>query len=193
MIRMATTADIPAILNIYGPYVENTAISFEYTVPTTEAFTQRFARINQDFPWLVWEEDGQILGYAYGSLPFQRAAFRWCAEVSIYLNPSAHRRGIGRALYYVLEQLLKLQGYRTVYAVVTTANQASVDFHKAAGYRPTASLPECGFKHGAWHGILWLEKRLSSVELPTTAPISWRVLVDFDRKFAEILDTLSLS
>lgn len=193
MIRMATAADIPAILDIYGPYVEKTAISFEYTVPSFEAFTQRFTRINEDFPWLVWEENGKILGYAYGSLPWERAAFQWCAECSIYLRPEAHRKGIGRALYRVLEQLLALQGYRTVYAVITTANKTSVDFHEAAGFHLTASMPECGFKLGTWHGILWMEKRLSSVEMPTSSPMSWKAIVDFDRKFREILDTLSLS
>lgn len=193
MIRLATREDVPAILEIYAPYVENTAISFEYSVPTLESFTTRFEGITARFPWLIWEEDGQILGYAYGSLPWERAAFSWCAEVSIYLHPAAHRRGIGSALYGVLEQLLRLQGYLKVYAVVTTANQASVDFHRAAGYRLTASFPGCGFKHGAWHGTLWLEKQLSSVEMPTSVPIPLEGIVDFDRKFREILDTLSLS
>lgn len=193
MIRMASREDIPAILEIYAPYVAHTAISFEYAVPTLEDFTARFERITARFPWLVWEENGKILGYAYGSLPWERAAFQWCAEVSIYLHPDAHRRGIGSALYRVLEQLLSLQGYLKVYAVVTTANRASVEFHEKAGYRLTASFPDCGFKHGAWHGTLWLEKELSSVEMPTTVPIAIKSIVDFDRKFREILGTLSLS
>lgn len=193
MIRMANERDIPAILAIYAPYVRDTAISFEYTVPTQAEFSARFQRITARFPWLVWEEDGQLLGYAYGSLPWERAAFQWCAEVSIYLHPSAHRRGIGTALYRVLEQLLTLQGYRKVYAVVTTANRASVVFHEAAGYKLTASFPGCGFKHGVWHGTLWLEKALHPVEITTQAPVSIGSIVDFDRKFGEILDTLSLS
>ena len=193
MIRMATEADIPAILEIYGPYVCDTAISFEYSVPTLESFTARFARITSRFPWLVWEEGSRIMGYAYGSLPWERAAFQWCAEVSIYLHPDAHRKGIGSFLYQALEQVLALQGYLKVYAVVTTANRASVQFHEAAGYRLTASFPGCGFKHGAWHGTLWLEKALSSVEMPTSMPVTVGAIVDFDRKFREILDTLSLS
>ena len=170
-IRQATVADLPRILEIYGPYVENTAISFEYTVPTLEAFTQRFLGITAQFPWLVWEENGVILGYAYGSAPFERAAFQWSAEASIYLCPEAKGRGIGRQLYAALEALLQKQGYRKVYAIITTANQASVAFHKAVGYRHTATMPDCGFKLGQWHGIIWMEKELNCWDAPPHEPV----------------------
>ena len=83
MIRFARESDIPAILDIYGPYVLNTATSFEYSVPTLEEFTERFRSITAQFPWLVWEDNGAVLGYAYGSLPFSRAAYRWCSASSI--------------------------------------------------------------------------------------------------------------
>lgn len=192
-VRLATEADVPAILEIYAPYVRETAVSFEYAVPTLADFTERFRGITAQFPWLVWEEDGQILGYAYGSLPFERAAFRWSGEVSIYLRPQAQGRGIGKALYSVLEQLLQLQGYRKVYAIVTTANQPSIDFHKAVGYHLTAQMPDCGYKLGQWHGIVWLEKLLNSVEMPTSFPISIWEIVDIDRKLAKILDKMTLS
>ena len=193
MIRMATEADIPAILEIYGPYVQTTAISFEYTVPTLEVFTQRFRNITAQFAWLVWEEDGKILGYAYGSLPFERAAFGWCSEASIYLRPEARGRGIGRKLYAVLEELMKLQGYVKVYALVTSANKPSVDFHLACGYTHTACMPGCGYKLGAWYDLFWLEKMLNFVENPTNAPLSIGSIVEIDRKFREILDKMSLS
>ena len=191
-IRMAAVADVPEILDIYAPYVRDTAISFEYSVPTLAEFTDRFLSITSHFPWLVWEEQGQVLGYAYGSLPFERAAFQWCGEVSIYLRPEARGRGIGRRLYAALEALMALQGYRKVYSLVTTANTPSVAFHEAVGYRITAELPGCGFKLGQWHGLLWLEKELNPVEMPTTAPVSVRDIVDFDRKLAEILDKMTL-
>ena len=171
MIRMATAADVPQILEIYRPYVENTAISFEYTVPTLEAFTKRFLGITEQFAWLVWEEAGEILGYAYGSLPFERAAYQWCAEASIYLRRDAHRKGIGRQLYAALEEILQKQGYQKVYAIVTTANQASIDFHEALGYRITATMPDCGYKFGNWYGTVWLEKPLSNDPNPQYPPV----------------------
>jgi phosphinothricin acetyltransferase len=192
MIRMATPADIPQILDIYAPYVENTAISFEYTVPTHEAFTQRFAGITRQFAWLVWEQNGQILGYAYGSLPFERAAYQWCAEASIYLRPAAQGKGIGKALYAVLEELLILQGYKTVYAIITTANIDSRKFHEKVGYRFTAQMPDCGFKLGRWHGTVWMEKTLISMDSPENPPISVREIGDFDRKFADILSKIPI-
>ena len=191
-IRMATAADIPQILEIYAPYVRNTAISFEYEVPTLEAFTQRFQSYTAQFPWLVWEEDGQVLGYAYGSAPFERAAFSWCAEASIYLHPSIQGKGVGRKLYAALEAILALQGYCKCYVLVTTANAASIAFHEAVGYHFTAQMPDCGYKLGAWHGLVWLEKQLNFAENPTQFPVSHHAVVDFDRKFQNILDTLSL-
>ncbi|MBR2937851.1 MAG: N-acetyltransferase [Oscillospiraceae bacterium] len=170
-IRRATIQDVPRILEIYGPYVENTAISFEYTVPTLENFTQRFLGITARFPWLVWEEKGMILGYAYGSLPFERAAYQWSAEASIYLCPEAWGKGIGKKLYAALEQLLQRQGYRKVYAIITTDNEASVAFHRAVGYRYTATMPDCGYKFGRWHGTVWMEKELNTWDAPPREPI----------------------
>lgn len=169
-VRFATVQDVPRILEIYAPYVENTAISFEYTVPTIEEFTQRFLKITAQFPWLVWEENGKVLGYAYGSLPFERAAYQWCAEASIYLCQSACGKGIGKKLYGELERLLGLQGYRKVYAIITTANEGSIAFHQAVGYRYTATMPDCGYKFGKWYGTIWMEKELNTWDTPPRAP-----------------------
>ena len=171
-IRQATVQDVPRILEIYGPYVENTAISFEYTVPSPEEFTQRFLNITAEFPWLVWAENGTVLGYAYGSRPFERAAYQWCAEASIYLCPEACGKGIGRKLYAALEKLLQMQGYRKVYAIITTANDASIAFHQAVGYRHTATMPDCGYKLGKWYGIVWMEKELNTWDAPPHTPLS---------------------
>lgn len=171
-IRMATVKDVPRILEIYGPYIENTAISFEYEIPSLEAFTQRFLGITAQFPWLVWEENGVILGYAYGSRPFERAAYQWCASASIYLCPEACGIGIGRKLYAALEQYLQQQGYRKVYAVITTANEDSVAFHRAVGFQYTATMPNCGYKFGKWYGTVWMEKDLNTWDTPPQEPCS---------------------
>ena len=171
-VRLANIQDVPRILEIYAPYVENTAISFEYAVPTLEEFTDRFLKITAQFPWLVWEENGVVLGYAYGSLPFERAAYQWNASASIYLCPEAWGKGIGKELYAALEQLLQRQGYRKVYAVITTANEASVAFHRAVGYRHTASMPNCGYKFGKWYGTVWMEKDLDTWDIPPREPVS---------------------
>ena len=176
-VRIAKMEDIPNILRIYAPYVEKTAYTFEYTVPTVEEFTKRFQNITKQFPWLVWEEEGAILGYAYACAPFERAAFSWCAEPAIYLLPEARGRGIGRALYEVLENYLKQQGYVVSYALITTSNAGSVAFHEAMGYERTAFLPDCGYKLQGWHGIIWMEKRLQTVEMPTNMPIAFPELV----------------
>lgn len=170
-IRLATAQDVPRILEIYGPYVKNTAVSFEYTVPDLEEFTKRFSEITAQFPWLVWEENGTVLGYAYGSLPFKRAAYQWSAEVSIYLCPEACGKGIGKRLYAALEQLLQRQGYRKVYAIITSDNEPSVAFHRAVGYRHTATMPGCGYKLGKWLGIIWMEKELNTYDAPPREPI----------------------
>ena len=175
-IRMATVVDVPRILEIYGHYVENTTVSFEYTVPTLTDFTQRFQKITAWFPWLVWEEDGAVLGYAYGSLPFERAAYQWSASASIYLCPEARGRGVGKKLYAALEELLKAQGYRRVYAVITSGNEDSLAFHRAMGYRHTATMPDIGYKFGKWYGTVWMEKDLNDWDAPPCQPVSIRRL-----------------
>lgn len=180
MIRFAKEADIPAILDIYGPYVSNTAISFEYSVPTLEEFMERFRSTTAQFPWLVWEEDGVVLGYAYGSLPFGRAAYRWCAAGSIYLAPSAQRKGIGRKLYEALEQLLKAQGYRKLYALITSDNPGSLRFHEAMGYRFLAQFSDSGIKFQKLYSVIWMEKTLNDGEIPNNFPSPINEIVNVD-------------
>ena len=192
-IRFGKVEDVAQILAIYAPYVENTAISFEYTVPTMEEFTKRFLDITAQYPWLVWEEQGQVLGYAYGSAPFERAAFSWCAESSIYLRADQRGRGIGKKLQLALEALLQMQGYQLLYALVTTDNPASIAFHKALGFSYLAEFPGCGWKLEAWHGLVWLEKRLNPVQGVGNFPAALLELVDSDQKLSTILDKLSLS
>ena len=193
MLRIATEADIPAILEIYGPYILTTTASFEYTVPTDAEFLVRFRAVTAQFPWLVWEEEGRILGYAYASPPYTRAAYSWCAEPSVYLRPEARGKDIARKLYDTLEQILLIQGYQVLYALITSENAASVRFHEKCGYTIRAEFPDIGFKFGRWLGLFWLEKRLKSVEIPSKTPTPWPVLRQDAQKISNILDTLSLS
>ena len=192
MIRIATEADVPQILAIYAPYIENTTITFEYSVPSVEAFVKRFRSITAQFPWLVWEEEGKILGYAYGSAPFERDAYRWCAEDSVYLLPEAQGRGIGRKLCTALEKILFFQGYRRIYAIIAAENRESIIFHQKMGYRLLGEFPDAGFKFGRWVGIVWMDKEAFSVDFPSNFPRSWFDIRQDKQSFSDILDILSL-
>ena len=184
MIRLAKEADIPQILEIYAPYVLNTAVSFEYTVPTLEEFTLRFLDITRQFPWLIWEENGKILGYAYGSLPFGRAAYHWVAASSIYLAPQAQRKGIGRKLYNALEAILAEQGYRKTYAIITSDNPGSLRFHEKMGFRFLARFADCGIKFSKLYSVVWMEKDLNSGEIPHNFPQSVDQIVNVTSFFS---------
>ena len=193
MIRFAKESDIPAMLAIYAPYVENTTVSFEYEVPTREEFARRFSGFTRQFPWLVWEEKGQVWGYCYACAPFERAAYRWCAEPSIYLAPQAKGKGIAQRLYRTLEAILEKQGYQVLYALVTQENGPSVHFHEKMGYKKRMILPDCGFKQGRWLGLCWLEKRLKTVESPSDFPVSWLSIVQDAESSENFLSSLSIS
>ena len=193
MIRIATEADVPGILAIYAPYILNTTYTFEYEVPTEEEFLQRFRALTTRFPWLVYEEDGIVLGYAYGSAPFERAAYRWCAEDSIYLLPEAQGKGIGTRLCLALEKVLFYQGYQRIYALITAENQLSVAFHKKLGYTLRGELPDAGIKFGRRVGVVWMDKSSNFVDIPSSFPTDWQVLMQGSQTFSDILDILSLS
>ena len=193
MIRIARETDVPEILAIYAPYVRHTTVSFEYDVPTEAEFYVRFREITVRFPWLVWEEDGEILGYAYACLPFERAAYRWCAEPSIYLKPEARGRGIGKRLYHALEALLEYLGYQMLFALITGENEDSIRFHEKMGYRIAGELTHSGYKCDRWLSVFWMEKQMDIVQNSVVFPIKWSAIVQDDQKICDILYNLSLS
>ena len=155
VIRLAVPEDAEAILNIYAGYIRNTVITFEVEVPTVEAFQKRMEQIQEQFPWLVCEIDGVIAGYAYASKHAQRAAYRWSADLSVYIDEKYHRRHIAAALYAALYAMLKAQGYYTVYAGVSTPNPKSEAFHLAQGFTVVGVYPNVGYKHGKWCTLTW--------------------------------------
>ena len=173
-IREARESDVPAMLEIYGEFVKNTAVSFEYTTPSVEEFTKRFQEHIAVYPWLVWEEDGQVLGYAYAGRAFERAAYSWNGEISCYLAAEIRGKGIGRKLYKRMEEILTEQGLRKVFAVVTSANEPSISFHKRLGYSEVARFSNVGYKLGNWYDVIWLEKQLAPLGNPVDFPKAWK-------------------
>ncbi len=165
-IRLAVVEDAPAILEVYAPYVTDTVISFEYEVPSLEEFTHRVENIGALHPYLVWKENGRILGYAYAHPYAARPAYQWGAELTIYLRPEACHRGIGAKLYGALLDLLRLQGVRTVYGCITAENEASVAMHRALGFREGGLFRNAGFKQSRWLDVLWLEKDIAGYDIP---------------------------
>ena len=168
-IRFAAAADAAALLGIYGQYID-TPITFECALPSEEAFRRRVAEYGAACPYLVWEEDGRILGYAYAHRLGERAAYQWSAELSIYLGRDSTGRGLGRRLYGALMALLRLQGVRTVYGCVTLPNAGSEGLHAAMGFRLTGTWHRAGFKCGAWRDVGWFEKTIAPYD-PSPAPV----------------------
>ena len=184
MIRLANREDVPAMLAIYAPYIRMTSITFEYDVPDLESFEARVERIAGRYPWLVWEEYGRVLGYAYADAAFSRAAYAWDADLSIYVDVDERGRGIGGQLYDCLERLLKMCGYHNLYAIITGNNRYSVRFHERRGYERLGTLKQAGFKHGRWHDVHWYGLRVCPPEPPEQAPGAF-VCTDAVRRIIE--------
>ena len=150
-------ADAAGCAAVYAHYVESSVISLEAVAPTAEEFTQRMTRISARYPYLVAEADGQIVAFAYGSLHRERTAYRWACESSVYVDHMQRGRGIGRALYTTLFDLLRRQGLQIVCAGITLPNQASVAIHESFGFQPVGVYRRIGWKAGAWHDVGWWE------------------------------------
>ncbi len=163
-VRMATIQDAKQILSIYAYYIQNTTNTFEYTVPTTGEFAARIAEVLEKYPYLVYEENGKIYGYAYAHQFMVRAASRWGAELSVYLEKEAQGKGIGRILYQTLTDILKMQHVVKLYGCIEGSNQKSIAMHERMGFCETARFENCGYKHGKWLDLVWLEKTIGDLE-----------------------------
>lgn len=162
-LRLAKPDDAEKLLEIYAPFVISSDrtlsdVSFEYEVPSAEEFTERIKNISADYPYIVCEHEGSLLGYVYAHPYIQRAAYQWGAEVTIYLAPDGQGHGLGKVMYTALENLLRLQGIVVTYACITASNEHSVKMHEACGYKIIGTFNNTGFKHGHWLDMVWMEK-----------------------------------
>lgn len=168
-IRPALASDASSILAIYAPFILNTAVSFETEVPSKENFSQRILTTLETYPWLVYESDGTIAGYAYASRHRERAAYQWSVESSVYVNNEFQQRGIASKLYKALFELLKYQGCRNVYAGITLPNEKSVNFHQKTGFQKIADYTNIGYKLNRWNTVSWYHLPLNDYsDAPST-------------------------
>lgn len=160
-IRTAVAADAAVLREIYRPYVERTAVSFELEVPSIEEFQRRIAVAVEGWSWLVAKVDGRQVGYAYASAHRAREAYRTSVETSAYVHEDYQRQGIGRALYTQLLKELSERGFGSAYAAITLPNEASVGFHESLGFESIGVFPRVGRKFGVWHDVAWFYRPLN--------------------------------
>ncbi len=162
LIRFAVPADAARILEIYAPYITDTVISFEYAVPSQADFTERVKSIASQYPYLVYERGGVILGYAYASAYSSRAAYDYTVDLSVYVDAAYCGQNIGECLYAALLDILAKQGFYNAYACITGENDNSLKFHKRMGFEYAGTHPLAGFKQNRWLNVCWYYKRLKA-------------------------------
>ena len=173
-LRLARPADAEGVLKVYAPYIKETAISFEYDVPTPDELAGKIESIGGRYPFLVCELEGEIIGFAYASAHMTRSACMWNAELLVYIDERYLRRGIGHSLYSALMEMLRLQNIQNVYGAVTIPNESSEWLHKSMGFDVVGTYRKAAFKLGRWHDVVWYGKKLGSYITPprTLIPIA---------------------
>lgn len=171
-IRLAGPQDGEQIVEIYGPLVRDTAVSFELTVPTAQEMSERITETMVVAPWLVIESKGSVLAYAYSQRHRVRSAYQWSVESSVFVRAGERGRGHGRVLYESLMRLLALQGFERVLAGMTLPNEASAALHRSAGFSPAGTFRRVGYKNSGWHDVQWWQRdlRADAGEAATTPP-----------------------
>lgn len=164
-IRCAVPDDAERLLEIYGYYVTNTSVTYEYDVPTVEEFRSRIEKTLVSYPYIVLEDEGRIIGYAYAGPFHPRAAYQWCTELTVYIDKNCRRSGAGKELYAALEDILKNMGFINLYACVAVPEKDdeyltrnSLDFHRHLGFELVGEFKASGYKFGRWYNTVWLEK-----------------------------------
>ncbi len=179
LVRAASPADAAELLAVYAPYVERTAITFEYDVPSEQEFAGRIRRTLERYPYLVAERGGRILGYAYAGPFKERAAYGWAVETTVYVRQDCRRSGVGRLLYDALERTLAAQHILNLNACIAWPEQEdayltrdSISFHERLGYRLVGRFHKCGYKFGRWYDMAWMEKLIGEhkAEMPPVIP-----------------------
>jgi L-amino acid N-acyltransferase YncA len=173
MIRIARDEDAAAIHAIYAPSVITGTATFETALPGVDTMRERLRSRLQHYPWLVWEEAGEVLAYAYAGRFRERAAYDWIAETSIYVRTDAYRRGIARRLYGALLDVMRLQGITQAVGVITLPGTVSVAMHEAMGFRAAGVWRQCGYKLGQWWDVGVWQKELQPAANPPAAMTSF--------------------
>lgn len=171
MIRLADARDAAAVAAIYAPSVEAAVISFEEVAPSIAETRERIETTMRRWPWLVFADDRDVLGYAYASKHRERAAYRWSVDVSVYVRERARGRGIGRSLYLALFGVLREQGFHRAFAGIALPNDASVALHRSVGFAPVGIYHDVGYKLGAWRDVAWMECPIAPPGTPPREPI----------------------
>lgn len=189
-LRMIRIDDVKGVQDVYKPFVKNTPITFEYNVPSYKKFVKRVEKVCETYPWLVAEVDGEIAGYAYAKRFKERMAFTWDVETFIYVSEKFNSRGIGGALISALEDILKMQGFYTMYAMITDTSKNSLLFHEKMGYTKLYTLQNSCWKFEQWYGMICMEKKIGDFE-KDPEPIIPIKIVD-PKKIEKILEKHSI-
>lgn len=160
IIRLATESDVTGMLEIYAPFCADSPVTFETEAPTEVEMRRRLAVTLARFPWLVAEEAGQIVGYAYAGPHHERAAYQWSVTTAVYVRSGQLRGGIGRSLYTSLFRMLTAQGFFSAFAIIALPNPASVGLHERLGFKQVGHFPGAGYKGGRWIDVGWWQLEL---------------------------------
>jgi L-amino acid N-acyltransferase YncA len=175
--RVAKSADAKAVLDIYAPYcLAPTAVTFEVMPPTVEEMQKRIVVTTKSYPWLIYEEAGTVMGYAYADQHRTRDAYRWDVDVSIYLHEKARGKGVGKKLYQNLFDGLRTLGFFNAYAGIGLPNEASIALHKSLGFSLIGVYNNVGYKAGAWRDVAWFGLKLQPYTLNPPDPIKFSQL-----------------
>jgi phosphinothricin acetyltransferase len=192
-IRMAVPSDAGGVLDIYAPHVTKGFCTFENDVPSVEEMGERIKKNVQSKPWIICVIDNSIAAYVYASAHRDRAAYQWSCECSVYTHVDFKGAGIGFQLYKVLFRLLKMLGYRTVYAGITLPNEASIRLHEKCGFSYLATYENVGYKLGEWKNVGWWKLQLNRYDLKPSPPLklSETDLQSFETLFLEAANQIS--